>query len=186
MPRLSDVLDTTDFSLAELCAARIDGELVPVLDHWVAVDAPDVPAVRARALGGGPDGPAIAGWSAAWVHGATPIPPAIAEFCVPHGARVARSRDPRRLVREVTIAAADLTIAGGCRCTSLERTAFDLLRDPELDVERLAPVLAELIGRDAALHARLRARFAPERRVPHRRLALVRLNELGRLTGLRS
>ncbi|GAA2460607.1 hypothetical protein [Agromyces soli] len=178
MPRLPDVLDTTEFSLAELCAARIDGELVPVVDRWVAIDAPDVPAVRARALGGAPGGPAIAGWSAAWVHGATPVPPVVAEFCVPHGARVARSRDPRRLVREVAITAADHTMVGGCRCTSLERTAFDLLRDPRYDDRRLAPVLAELVRSDPELPARLRARFAPERRVPHRRLALIRLSGL--------
>ena len=178
MPRLPDVLDTTEFSLPELCAARLDGELVPVLDRWIAIDAPDLPSVRARTLGGAPDGPAIAGWSAAWVHGATPVPPSIAEFCVPHGARVARSRDPRRLIREVTIAVEDLTIAGGCRCTSVERTAFDLARDPGYDDRRLAPVLANLLGADPALPARLRERFAPERRVPHRRLALARLSRL--------
>jgi hypothetical protein len=178
MPRLPDVLDTAELSLPELCAARLDGEVVPLLDRWITIDAPDVPAVRARALGGAPLGPVIAGWSAAWVHGATPVPPVIAEFCVPHGARVARSLDPRRIVREVAIAAADIAVAGGCRCTSVERTAFDLLRDPGHDDRRLAPVLAALIGTGPGLPERLHERFAPARRIPHRRLALARLAHL--------
>lgn len=176
MPRLPDVLDTDELSLPELCAARLDGEVVAVLDRWIPIDAPDLPELRARALGAAANGPVIAGWSAAWVHGATPVPPKVAEFCVPHGARVARSRDPRRRIREVAIDESEITMAGGCRCTSVERTAFDLLRDPALDEHGVLPVVEGLLRSDPIhLAERLRDRFAPATRVPHRRLALARL-----------
>ncbi|MFK4728494.1 hypothetical protein ROT00_02310 [Agromyces mediolanus] len=176
MPRMPDVLDTDEFSLPELCAARLDGELIRVLGRWMPIDTPDLPAVRARVLGGRSTGPVIEGWSAAWVHGATPVPPRVAQFCVPHGARVARPRDPEVALREVSIAETDIVRVGGLRCTSGERTAYDLLRDPVLGPE-VVEVIAALIDDGAVSAARLRERFAPERRVPHRRLALVRLSE---------
>ena len=47
MARLPPVLDTHDLPLAELCAARLDGELFAIDDGWAPLDEPDLPAFRA-------------------------------------------------------------------------------------------------------------------------------------------
>lgn len=192
MARLPSVLGTADLPLAELCAARIDGELMPIDEAWAPVDEPDLPSLRASALAmRAPRSLVIERLSAAWVHGAIPAPPPIAQFCVSRAARVAAFSAPQLVVREVVIDDADIVEYPGARCTSLGRTGFDLLREPgareaahaadradrEAELQRIVTALCAL---HPALTTELRARFADAVRLPHRALALDRLSRVER------
>ena len=178
MARLPPVLDTRDLPLAELCAARLDGELFAVDDGWAPLDEPDLPAFRAavtalrasRSL-------VIERMSAAWVHGAIAAPPALAQFCVPLSARIAVIGDHRALVREVRIDDAEIMRFGDVPCTTPVRTAFDLLRDPVLDEPAILDAVVSLATSHPELAAAVRDRFAAVPRMPHKSTALARLDQ---------
>ena len=112
--------------LAELCAARLDGELFGDRRRLGAgrrARPARVPRGRARAL----RVPARAhrrALSAAWVHGALDAPPAVAQFCVAARARASPcSRPPARRVREVRIDDDDAACGSAASaCTSPVRT----------------------------------------------------------------
>ncbi|MBM7504921.1 hypothetical protein ACFPER_15405 [Agromyces aurantiacus] len=177
MARLPAVLGTDDLPLAELCAARLDGELVRIGTGWCPVDEPDLPALRAAAVASRLPPPLIVERrSAAWVHGGLPAPPAVAQFCVPHESRVAARNDPSSTVREVTITAAEVVELGRIRCTSLDRTVFDLARDTSEDDAGAIAVVRALLAVDPTSAGRVRARIGSARRLPHRAVAQRRLD----------
>ncbi|MGW9629331.1 hypothetical protein ACWGST_01395 [Agromyces sp. NPDC055520] len=198
MARLPSVLGTADLSLAELCAARIDGELMSIDEAWAPVDEPDLPSLRATALAmRAPRLLVIERHSAAWVHGAIPAPPPLAQFCVSRAARVAAFSAPQLVVREVVIDDADIVEYPGARCTSVGRTGFDLLREPpahgaphgadrdsaDREADRdagLQRIVTALCSMHPGLAAELRVRFADAVRLPHRALALDRLSRVER------
>ncbi|WP_156891285.1 hypothetical protein [Agromyces subbeticus] len=176
MAKLPPVLSTDDLALAELCAARIDGELVVIDEAWAPVDEPDLPSLRASAIGlRAPRTLVIERFSAAWVHDAIPAPPHVAQFCVSRTSRVAVISAPRLVIREVSISDADIIDFRHARCTTVARTGFDLLREPGHADPRPERVVAELCARQPLLIDELRARFAGAVRMPHRALALERL-----------
>ncbi|WP_448004825.1 type IV toxin-antitoxin system AbiEi family antitoxin [Agromyces bauzanensis] len=176
MARLPVVLGTVDLPIAELCAARLDGELFAIDDGWAPVDEPDLPAFRAAVLALRMPRPlVIERMSAAWVHGALPVPPAVAQFCVPHNARIAVLGDRRASVREVKIDDSEIVDLGGIRCTSVVRTGFDVLRDPDYDTVGGEAVVTALIEARPWLPSALRARLDAATRMPHKSLALARL-----------
>lgn len=177
MARLPAVLGTDDLPLAELCAARIDGELVAIDDGWSPIDEPDLPSFRAAVVAlRAPRALVIERLSAAWVHGGLHAPPAIAQFCVPHRSRIAVISDRRSIVREVTIDEADILDFGASRCTSVARTAFDLLRESALTDDTSESVVAALFADRPGLADEVRLRFDEARRMPHKRRALERLD----------
>ena len=181
MARLPAVLGTDHLPLAELCAARLDGELFAIDDGWAPVDEPDLPAFRAMATAlRAPRALIIERMSAAWVHGARDAPPAVAQFCVPLDARIAVIGDHRAVVREVRIDGDDIVRFGEIRCTSLERTAFDLLRDPTLADAEVVAVVAALIGGQPSLAGALHDRFDAAVRLPHKATARRRLEDAER------
>jgi len=176
MSRLPSVLGTDDLTLAELCAARIDGELFRIDDAWAPIDEPDLPGLRAAVVARrAPRALIVERLSAAWVHGAIDAPPQVAQFCVPHRARVAVVTAHAAVVREVTITDDELVSFDGVVCTDRLRTAFDLLRDPSLDDDAVEPVVARMISAIDDLVPRLHERLAGANRLPHRSLALGRL-----------
>ncbi len=178
MSRLPTVLGTDDLPLAELCAARIDGELMPIEDGWVPVDEPDLPALRAAVVAlRAPRALVIERRSAAWVHGALSAPPKLAQFCVPRSARVAVFAARRLVVREVAIAEADIVEYPRARCTSLGRTGFDLLREP-IDDDELDQLVSALCAMHPWLATELRDRLSDAVRMPHRSLARERLRRV--------
>lgn len=176
MTRLPAVLGTDDLPLAELCAARLDGELVVIARGWVPIDEPDLPSLRALAIGGAPDGPIIERISAAWVLGAVLEVPRVAQFCVPNAARIAERHEPGRVVREVGIAEDDLVRVGGCRCTSPLRTAFDLARDPTTDDRAAIAAIRGFLASGELGADALRRRLEASARLPHKRLARARID----------
>jgi hypothetical protein len=176
MAKLPSVLGTDDLPLAELCAARIDGELFAVDEAWTPVDEPDLPAFRAAVVAArAPRTLIVERLSAAWVHGALPAPPRLAQFCVSASERVALVDAPASVIREVRIDDADITRLGGVPCTTVVRTAFDLLRDPALDDATAVGVVAALLGADRQDAALVRQRLHAATRMPHRSKALARL-----------
>lgn len=176
MARIPAVLDTADLPIAELCAARLDGELMAIDDGWVPVDEPDLPASRAalvalraqRAL-------IIERLSAAWVHGASTTAPAIAQFCVPQSSRIAVLNDRRASVREVQLHDGDVVDIGGHACTSVPRTAFDLLRDHSLGDPQAIEVVVALLHLGPDVSTIVGRRLDDAVRMPHRALARARL-----------
>jgi len=176
MARLPAVLGTDHLPLAELCAARLDGELFAIDHGWAPVDEPDLPAFRAMVAAlRAPRSLIIERLSAAWVHGALDAPPTVAQFCVPLDARIAVIDRPQTLVREVRIDGDDIVRFGDLRCTSPVRTAFDLLRDPSLDEGVVVGAVAALQVERPALAATLRERLDAAVRMPHKAAARRRL-----------
>ncbi len=177
MARLPAVLDTDDLPLAELCAARLDGELVAIDDGWAPVDEPDLPGFRAAVTAlRAPRSLIIERLSAAWVHGALVAPPPVAQFCVPLSSRIAVISDHRATVREVRIDDDEITWFGDIRCTSVVRTGFDLLRDPVLGDDVAVPVVAAMLAPQVLLEVALRERLDAATRMPHKTAALARLD----------
>jgi hypothetical protein len=178
MARLPAVLDTHDLPLAELCAARLDGDLVAIDDGWTPLDEPDLPALRAAVTAlRTPRSLVIERMSAAWVHGALPAPPPVAQFCVPLSARIAVIGDRRAVVREVRIGVDDLMRFGDVPCTTPVRTGFDLLRDQTLDEGQIVVAVARLAAEHPGLVAAVRDRFEAAIRLPHKATALARLRD---------
>lgn len=179
MAKLPNVLSIDDLSIAELCAARIDGELMPIGDGWAPVDEPDLPSLRAAAIAvRAPRALVIERRSAAWVHGALDAPPVLAQFCVPRTARVAVISVPRLVMREVAIEADEIIEFTFARCTTAVRTAFDLLRDRAEEDGEVESIVTALCRGEAGLADRLRRRFDEAIRMPHRGLALERLDRV--------
>jgi hypothetical protein len=176
MTRLSPVLSTDDLPLAELCAARLDGEVVAVDDCFAPIDGAVDPIARATAAARVSSARLIAEQrTAAWIWGATTDPPARHQWCTSTIAR-ARPRSPGRgVVREVVIADDEVATVGVLRVTTPLRTVVDLARfsplwdEPEhTAARRLVAIGAlDLDGCTAALERR--------RNLPNKRLAYERL-----------
>jgi len=182
MARLPVVLGTDDLPIAELCAARLDGELFAIDDGWAPIDEPDLPAFRAAVVALRVPRPLIIErLSAAWVHGGLAMPPEIAQFCVPLSSRIAVISDHRATVREVRIDEADIVEFGRIRCTSVVRTGFDLLREPTFDDDRVEAVVGALIAARDGLASGLRHRLAAAARMPHKSTAIARLDRAERV-----
>ncbi|MGR2751619.1 type IV toxin-antitoxin system AbiEi family antitoxin [Agromyces arachidis] len=185
MARLPAVLGVRDLPLAELCAARLDGEVVAVGRGWCPVDEPDLPELRAAAIAPRSSPLLIVERrSAAWVHGVLPAPPLVSEYCVPYAARSTTRLDPASRVREVAIDDDDVTLIGGVRCTTRLRTAYDLLRDAMIDDDAVVAIVHALLEAEVALEPRLRQRIHDAHRLPHKARALDRLEAASRQPSL--
>lgn len=175
-PPSSPLIGTATLSIAELSAARLDGELYPLADLFCPVDLPPFPAARAAGLAAErPEYTFVERLSAAWVHGALAEPPRPTQFALPSGIG-ARPRRPRDYVlRQVVITECELVVTGGCPVTSPARTIVDVLLDGELGTHR-AIAVARAVAFTAGLspataRSSLRARY----RVPNSALAEERL-----------
>lgn len=180
MQPLPAVLDATELPLAERMAARLDGELFAIASGHCVVDEAETPRVRLGAVLADRGERYIAELgTAAWVWGATPVPPARLELCVDLRARARPRPSPLVSVREVSIVAGDLHEFGTQRVTTPLRTAIDLarIRDPFTASDAgLVRELARIAGFDAdeciaAMEAR-RNLPAKHRAVARLRLAL--------------
>lgn len=129
MTSLSAVLTAHDLPLAELCAARLDGELFALDEAYSPIDAPDGPTERARSIAAYCQGRLMAEQnSAAWIWGARATPPRYHELCASLGARARPVFPLRTLVREVVIDETEFVVLGGVPVTSPLRTIVDLAR----------------------------------------------------------
>lgn len=128
--RLPTVLTSTDLPVAELHAARLDGELATIDGLFTSIDEIDGPRLRARALGSHPQARKLIAeqLSAAWVWGATALPPHRHQLCVAIGSRVAHSSVSWMILREVVIEPDEVVSLDGLQLTSPTRTVVDLAR----------------------------------------------------------
>lgn len=177
MTRLDPVLSTIDLPLAELCAARLDGELYTVDECFSPVDVAQGAEDRARSLGIlWPDRLIAELTSAAWIWGAVPAPPAVHQLCANAGARVRpRSTTLRVALREVIIDRRDYVTIAGLGVTTPLRTVVDMARfaEPYGPAEHEAMLALAAIGGFGLAEA---ARSITSRRnLPGARSALERL-----------
>lgn len=176
-PRLASVLSSADLPLAELCAARLDGELYGMADGWCPVDEADDARTRSLAAALLVSPRAIAErMTAAWIHGAGPEP-ARQQFCVDVGSRVHMILSPRVQLREVRVPEADLVRFAGIRVTGVLRTLADLARDASLPHGAAVAALARLLERPGCSPGAVLARLpgaGQQRALAEARLAAAR------------
>jgi hypothetical protein len=176
LPRL---LDAAVLPLAELHAARLDGELFRVGDAFATLDTPDTAELRAAAFRLSAPRAAVADrLTAAWIHGARAGPPSTLQVCVDTAHRVSATALYGLDVRQCILARGDVVRLGDARVTAPLRTVVDLLRTmsrltPAMAVELFA--LLELSGSDAD---DCREHIRRQDRVPGTRQALARLAAL--------
>jgi hypothetical protein len=142
---LGRVLSASDLPLAELCSARIDGELFALGDGWCVVDEPEGAECRAAAAALLAPRRAIAErGTAAWIYGAA-AEPSRHQFCIDVGARVNVPASPRVHLREVVGVEANTLCIGGLRVTTPIRTVLDLARQSTVESTNVIPVLRRLL-----------------------------------------
>ncbi|MBT2501167.1 type IV toxin-antitoxin system AbiEi family antitoxin [Curtobacterium sp. ISL-83] len=132
------LVTTDDWPEAELRAAMLAGELVPVGSCWASPAEPQDPALRAAAFAWAvPTRKVVAsGRTAAWIWGGLSRPPDPVEVSirpqlrvhVEHGVRLREVQLPASDV--VTFAGSRTGTASGVAVTAPVRTVVDLLRAP--------------------------------------------------------
>ena len=199
---LAPVLTPDDLPLAELCGARLDGEVYALGDSWCPVDEADGPVVRALAAGLLVPGRAIAErMTAAWVYGLAPEPHRH-HFCVDIGARTHVPPSPRLQLREVRCRPDETLVIAGLRVTTPLRTVIDLARSPGPDVSRrdwsdpdatgpvssgtdseraLVALLAALLRLGGFADAHAAEQLCRRQNLPHKVIALARLERASQL-----
>ncbi|TFC87857.1 hypothetical protein E3T28_11170 [Cryobacterium sinapicolor] len=180
--RLPAVLSARDLPLAELCGARLDGELFPLGDFWCPVDVVDDPAGRARAVGLLiRSSRAIAErLTAAWIYGLAPEPRRH-HFCVQTSARMKLVPSPRLQIREVRAPADQLQTISDLRVTLPLRTAIDLARCPgETADDARVPLIAALLRLAGCTSVEPAQRLCLAPNQPFKAKTLTRLREVQR------
>ncbi|MGK9220778.1 MULTISPECIES: SAM-dependent methyltransferase [unclassified Microbacterium] len=170
------------FSVAELRAACLDGELVPFGEGFLPADAPTPPLVRAAALAPllSPSC-AFVGMAAAWIHGATgePPDPLDVQRAVPW--RITRVVDRRLRFHDQELSPADVALLGDTAVATPARTLADLARDaarPDPRDRGSADAVARLAADESTRRAAL-AWFRAHPRRTHAVAAVALLHELG-------
>lgn len=133
MPRLLPrVLSAMDLPLAELCAARLDGEVYAIDDCFAPVDEVDQASLRASALSRIAPRRVIAErLTALWIYGVLPAPPARHTLCMASSTRARVPPSPRWLVRECSLRDEDVLLIGATPVVSPLHAAVDVLRTAE-------------------------------------------------------
>ncbi len=153
-------------SMAELSAARLDGDVVELGEAYIPADAVETRGLRAGSLAevlG--DSLAATHLTAAWIHGALPDPPARHTVQRAVGRRLHRVPDRRLVYRDLAVDPADLVRLGGVWVTTVIRTLADLSRVGDPAHVRAAQLLAEADPASAELAI---AWLEERRQLPHR------------------
>ncbi|MFP7760525.1 type IV toxin-antitoxin system AbiEi family antitoxin [Marisediminicola sp. LYQ134] len=176
---IPSVFDTSDFSHAELSAARLDGEIVAVDECWQVIDEHGDPLARARSLARVlPPRVIVERLSAAWVLGAIDDPPAVHEVCVDSAARYSRLGLPRLRIREVVITSTEMSSVGPVRVTSPLRTAVDLVRFSPRFGETERSIVARLVEIGGFSLGDVEANLDARRNLPGKLLARERMRSV--------
>lgn len=165
-------------SLAELSAARLDGDLVELGDAYIPADAVETRGLRAGSLRGIlRDTLAATHLTAAWIHGALHEPPVRHTVQRAVSKRLHQIMGARLVYRDLAVALDDLLLAGGVWVTTPARTLADLARVADAEHEQAARMLsASVPGLADEAIGWLRAHPS----LPHKRAALVFLRELAK------
>ncbi|MDR6868564.1 hypothetical protein J2Y69_003183 [Microbacterium resistens] len=141
-------------SQAELCAARLDGDVVEIGDAYAPADRVETAHLRAAAIAGrrGPhSGLAFAGTSAAWIHGAGDAPPERHELQLTERRRVRLASPHRVLLHERRLPASDTVVLDDVRVACPVRTLVDLARWASRREDALRWALALAVARPELL-----------------------------------
>lgn len=178
MSRLPPVLTDRDLPVPELMAARLDGELAVLDGAWTPVDEIDQPRLRALSLALRlPDRVIIEQRSAAWVWGATPLPPSEHQLCAAIGARV-RPGAGWPPVREVVIEDQEIWTFGVAKVTSPLRTVIDLVRFAEPFDDDVATIVLAVLRIGGVDIEQCLIAMEGRRNLPSKRRARTRLRAL--------
>jgi hypothetical protein len=174
--RLPAVLSRSDLPEAELCAARLDGEVYGIDECFSPIDEVERPVTRANALSSIAPARFIAEQrTAAWLHGALAFPPAVHQFCVAARARAKPPYGPRIRVREVEIDDREVQSIGGIRVTTPLRTVVDLARFSRHFGGEEESIVTGLLAIDGFGIDECRAALNLRHNLPGKRLALRRI-----------
>jgi hypothetical protein len=175
--RLPAVLSSSDLPEAELCAARLDGEVYRIDECFSPIDEIERPITRANALSSITPARFIAEQrTAAWLHGALAFPPGVHQFCVAAGARAKPSHGGRINVREVEIGHREIQSIGGIRVTTPLRTAVDLARFSRHFGSNEESVVTALLALEGFGIDECRIALNLRHNLPRKRLALRRID----------
>jgi hypothetical protein len=178
MTRLDTVLHPTDLPLAELWAARLDGELFAVDEAFIPIDTPESPEHRARSLSVHCRDRLIAEQlTAAWIWGAAPNPPAKHELCARITARRRSFVVQRSTVREVVIEDDEICELGGILVTSPLRTTIDFARAVDTFDTADAAIVSALIDIGGLTLPDIVHALNRRRNLPHKVRALKRVKQ---------
>ncbi len=174
---LTPVLTAHDLPIAELTAARLDGEVFGVDGCFAPVDEIEQPAHRVLALRSAVHDRLIAEQlTAAWIWGALSAPPAHHQFCAALGARVSRTSVPWRSVREVVIDPEELVLVNGMHVTTPLRTIVDIARFADTFTHRHAHAILALQRVSGIGPADVVVEINRRRNLPGKRRALARID----------
>lgn len=178
MTRLPAVLSHLDLPLAELSAARLDGEVYAVDEGYCPVDVPSGPFERAAAIADYCQGRLMAEQrTAAWIWGALSEAPPRLELCASLGARARPAHPIRSIVREVVIDERELVLLAGVGVTTPLRTIIDLARFSDVFGDEEQRIVAHLSLRYAISLQRCATEMDARTNLPNKRRALARLTE---------
>jgi len=163
---------------AELCAARLDGDVVEIGEAYMPADAVETRELRAgslRRIAG--DQLAMTHESAAWVHGVLDQPPArhSVQRCV--DTRINSVIDGRLRYRDPRLPRSDTDYISGVAVTTLTRTVVDLIRDRVIRENGDAALVQALMSARPELRDAAIAWFEAAGPVQHKRDALRYLRE---------
>jgi len=174
-PRLPPVLSPADLPLAELLAARLDGELFGVGTAFAPVDELERPLHRAASLAGANPRLIAEQRTAAWIWGALAEPPARHEFCSTLTERVAHPTSRWLTVREVVLDVDDIATLADRQVTTPLRTCADLARFSTTFGEQERSIVHTLASAHGFGMPELRSVLDRRRNLPHKALAADRL-----------
>ena len=178
-PRLAPVLSVLDLPLAELCSARLDGEVYEVDACYSPVDELASPWLRAAALAAQVPSRLIAErTTAAWVHGAVRMPPRTHEYCVDSVARCHPPALRNVRIREVVLDERDTVVLAGIRVTTPLRTLCDIVRTVSDLTPRHERACLGLLRLPGVTIPGAREHLASCGALPDKRRALQRLDAL--------
>jgi hypothetical protein len=183
-PRLAPVLSVLDLPLAELCSARLDGEVYEVDACYSPVDELASPWLRAAALAAQVPSRLIAERAtAAWVHGALRTPPRRHEYCVDSVARCHPPALRNVRIREVVLDERDTVVLAGLRVTTPLRTLCDIARTVADFTPSHEAACLGLLALPGVTPAAARERLAASGALPDKRRAITRLDALAGRSG---
>lgn len=167
-----------DASLAELMAARLDGDVVEVGEAFLPADAVETREMRAGSLLGWiRPGLAVTHETAAWVHGALPAAPVSVTVQRASARRPHAIHDHRLRYRDMRLPEQDLIRIAGLAVSTPLRTFMDLVRDRVVrDGEHDCVAVNALLGHDASLVSRAVVALTESGPVPFKRGALTWLH----------
>lgn len=172
---MASLLGPGALSLAELHAARLDGEVYSVDERFSPVDEVDTAWLRAAALRSVAGTRMIAELdSALWVYGLLAFPPPIHTMCVARSDRIKFPPSRRIALREVTHSTGDVAEVAGLRVTVPGRILFDLAFSDRSDGADRARAL---LARWPPLAGACARRISAVPNLPGKGVALRRLDE---------